>query len=109
MSRYTATLENGRTIAWGYDRLGEYFLSEFRTPEESEQIAKDNADKEEYDYWDDEEVVFSIMSKTTTACHPDYPEKLEWSNDEMAKLMLVYPANTIPVEHIQAVRHNQQF
>ena len=83
MSRYTAMLPNGREIAWGFDPpLSEYFLTEY--PTESEYAKwEENGDGD-----DAPEVVFSIMSHTTTDPHPDKPEKMHYSNDELLELML---------------------
>lgn len=102
MSRYTKTLSNGRTIAWGYDTpLQEYFLTEFWTAKEAKQLE----DMEEGIF--DPEVVFSIMSYTTTCPHPDTPDKLHYSNGEILKLMERYPE--IPTAHKKAVMLDMPF
>lgn len=109
MSRYMAINKaTGRHIAWGYDRLDEYFLTEFWTPAEADRIEEAQASDIEtatklvgdlpgFKTGLDSEVVFSIMSRTTTHPHPEFPEKLEYSNAEMLALMQRYPE--IPEEH----------
>src|SRR5688500_17552205 len=104
MSRYQTKLPNGRVIAWGYDfPLKEYFLTEFWTPNESAgiEIENDRLDKmntrgeigakEMQDGLKDEEVVFSIMSHTTTVMHPDYPGQTSFANSDFLEIMEKYP------------------
>ncbi len=82
MSRYSATLENGNTLAWGYDRpLSEYFIHE---------------------EGQDDETIFEIGSYYTTKAHPEFPDKLKYSNGEMLEIFQRYTA-VIPKEHINAL------
>lgn len=102
MSRHTAHLANGRSIAWGYDNpLGEYFLTEYYSNDELKKMEEQAGDEEL------PHVVFSIMSHTTLDCHPDYPGKMDWSNSEILSLMDKY--DEIDERHKEAVALDQPF
>jgi hypothetical protein len=95
MSRYSAELSNGRYIAWGYDRpLSEYFLIEYKSPEEIEN--------------EDDDMVFNISSHSTIIPHPETPKQLDYANSEILELMKGY-GNAIPEEHKIAVSFDLPF
>jgi len=82
MSRYTATLENGNELAWGFDRpIGEYFIQLF-DPED--------------------EPIFSVGSHVTLTPHPVYPHRKHWSNGELLQVFEDYN-DAIPEDHIQSL------
>ena len=85
MSRYHKVV-GASEYAWGYDPpLQEYFLQKFK----------------------DNEIVFSIGSNNTIACHPDYPNKLHWSNSEIVDVIEAIHKEEgwriIPRQHVAAI------
>jgi hypothetical protein len=104
MSRYSKTLPNGRSIAWGYDNpLNEYFLQEYKSPAETLlEAVDDDMHQDEVD-----DLVFSISNFYTIKAHPANLKKLDYTNAEIANIMKEY--SLIPDEHIQAVLHNLPF
>lgn len=92
-------------MAWGYDNpLSEYFLTQFLTKEEERKVIKHNQRlRPDDNNYKDEEVVFSIMSHTTTVLHPDYPDQLDFANSEFLEIMEQYPPGTFPKEHIESI------
>lgn len=100
MSRYTAVnAATGRPIAWGFDLLNEYFLTEYWNPQEALDLERRLEADEDIEV--NPEVRFSIMSHTTTDPHPNAPKKLHYSNSEFIELMETYPE--IPKEHLNAI------
>lgn len=88
MSRYSKGLENGQTLAWGYDRpLSEYFI--------------------QLEGFDDE-TVFEIGSYYTTKPHPEYPTKLTYTNSELLEIFNQY-AHVIPEAHLSAIASDLPF
>lgn len=103
MSRYTKINETtGRLIAWGFDRpLGEYFVTEYWTEEEAaKQTEKFEEGAVDPEGFEDPEVRFSVMSRTTTCPHPDTPTQFNYSNSEIAEIMRQVGCSE---EHIEAV------
>jgi hypothetical protein len=89
MSRHSKFVNTPRwgkcVLVVGFDRpLQEYFVQLFRT----------DAPEEE------EDVVFSISSRTTIDPHPDYPGKFHYSNGELVEIMTELGADEA---HITAV------
>jgi hypothetical protein len=101
VSRFQAKLDNGRTIAWGYDnQLAEYFMQEYYSEEELNKMTKKELERTD-------EVVFSVSSHTTLTPHPKYPKKMDWSNNDLLQLMRKYPE--IPRIHKQAIAADLPF
>lgn len=105
MSRYTAKLQNGRTIVWGFDRpLSDYFLQELFSDEEMEekikQLGKDEDDEDE-ELNRADEFVFAVGTDMVLTPHPDYPDYRRFSRTQILQLMEKYPE--IPEAHKQAV------
>lgn len=103
MSRYSADLPNGRTLVWGFDNpLGEYFVQEFYTTLESFVIDQENEEGEKP--FRDPEVLYSIMSHTTTVPHPDHPEQMDYANSEILEILEKYHI-TDPIEKALLQQH----
>lgn len=92
MSQYIEKIPEAQVeVHWGYDEpLQEYFLSLFDLS-----VMDDR----------EEDCIYSIMSHSTTMCHPGYPGKFDWSNSEILELIEKnkYLRNIIPKEHKEAI------
>ena len=84
MSRYSKRIEN-RVYAFGYDRpLQEYFFQ------------RSNVDRVD-------DVVFSISSHATIQEHPEHLDRLDWSNSQIADLVVKEMGPEAPKEFLTAL------
>lgn len=88
MSRYTKQTDQ-YTYAWGFDEpLSEYFFQKFNNyPDPLDEDAED--------------VVFSISSYSTTVPHPDYPNKITYTNSEILDIM--EQEGVVPQHHLDQI------
>lgn len=95
MSRYTKTIDEGKVVlAWGYDSpMSEYFFQAINTEAEE----------------DEDDIIFSISSYHTLKPHPDYPNRMKWSNSEILELMETKYKNHIPAVHRAALAGDLMF
>jgi hypothetical protein len=97
MSRYSHNTTS-YSWSWGFDEpLNEFFFQKF-----------DNFPQDE-----NEDVIFSVSNRFTTKEHPDFPDKRDWSNLELVKLMememVMSEDDFIPAEHLGLIRSDKPF
>lgn len=111
MSRYSAKLQNGRTIVWGYDRpLSDYFLQELFSDEEMKEKVKNlgkDEDGEDEELCRTDEYVFAIGTDMCLTPHPDHPDRMRFSRTEILEFMANYLE--IPEAHKQAVARDMPY
>lgn len=98
MSRYSIIHSSTITYAYGYDiPLNEFFFQKFDS----------SIDEDE-----DDDTVFSISNKFTTKPHPDYPNKTEYSNNEIVKVIqkeMELEELLFDIDHLRNIKNNIPF